>query len=76
MKQIYKSSETRLANYFEESRDKWKERSLKYQKEKKQYLNTIRDLRKTIEKLKASSLQVTLPELDNTIDSKKKSNSK
>ena len=72
MKKNYKSSETRLANYFENSRDKWKERSLKYQKEKKEYLTTIRDLRRTIDKLKASSPQVTLLELENTIDSKKK----
>ena len=76
MKKDYKSTSIRLANYFEDSRDKWKERSLKYQKEKREYLKTIKELQKTIDefklKLKSSSSTITLPELEDAIDIKKK----
>jgi hypothetical protein len=77
MKKDYKSTEIRLANYFEDSRDKWKERSLKYQKEKRQYLKTIKKLQKTIDEFKLqlkSSADVTSSELENIVETKKKVN--
>lgn len=76
MKKIYKSTEIRLANYFEDSRDKWKSRSLKYQKEKREYLKTIKKLQKTIDELKLeltpSSSEVISCELENITETKKK----
>ncbi len=56
MKKEYKSSENRLVDYFEESRDKWKKRSNNYQKQKKALLTEIRDLRRSKEKWKAECI--------------------
>lgn len=58
MKREYKCTENRLAEYFESSRDKWKERSNKYQKEKKALLTVVRDLRRSKEKWKNDCLKM------------------
>ena len=52
MKGNYKCSDTRLVEYFETSRNKWKARSIKYQNEKRELINEIRDLRRSKEKWK------------------------
>jgi len=57
MKKEYKSSEKRLADFFEASRDKWKERSLSIQKEKRKLLTEVRDLRASKEKWKQECIQ-------------------
>jgi hypothetical protein len=44
MKKEYKSTPIRLVEFFETSRDKWKERSLKYQKEKRALQIQVRDI--------------------------------
>jgi len=58
MKREYKCSETRLVDYFESSRDKWKERSMNYQKEKKELLIEVRDLRRSRNKWKDECLKL------------------
>ncbi len=58
MKKDYKSSNTRLVEYFESSRDKYKERSSVYQKEKRELQIHIRDLSRSKEKWKAECLQL------------------
>ncbi|MDD1444163.1 hypothetical protein MEO93_28255 [Dolichospermum sp. ST_sed3] len=57
MKEDYKSSQNRLVKYFEESRNKWKERSLIYQKEKRELLIQKRDLERSKEKWKNECIQ-------------------
>jgi len=57
MKEDYKSSQNRLVKYFEESRNKWKERSLIYQKEKRELLIQKRDLERSKEKWKKECIQ-------------------
>jgi hypothetical protein len=52
MKTEFKSSDKRLVDFFKQSRDHWKERSLKYQKEKRQMMIQIRDLKRSKEKWK------------------------
>lgn len=47
MSKEYKSSSERLAQYFELSRDKWKERSDKYYKEKRNLFLKLRDVIKS-----------------------------
>lgn len=59
MKKNYKCSETRLAEYFEISRDKWKARSIKYQNEKRILINEIRDLRRSKDKWKNECKQLS-----------------
>lgn len=71
MKREYKSTETRLAVYFESSRDKWKERSLQKQKEKRQLLTEIRDLRRSKEKWK-NDCKKAKAELEEMKNSQKK----
>jgi len=73
MKREYKCTEKRLAEYFESSRDKWKERSNKNQKEKKELLTIVRDLQRSKEKWKTEclNLRCELNELQN-IKKKKK----
>ena len=71
MKKEYKCTETRLAVYFELSRDKWKERSLQKQKEKRQLLTEIRDLRRSRDKWK-SDCKKAKAELQEIKKSKKK----
>jgi len=58
MKREYKCKENRLVEYFESSRDKWKERSNTYQKEKKALLTEVRDLRRSKEKWKHECLKM------------------
>ena len=58
MKTDYKSSNNRLVKYFEESRNKWKERSLIYQAEKRELLIQKRDLERSREKWKAESIEL------------------
>jgi uncharacterized coiled-coil DUF342 family protein len=52
MQKTYLSSEKRLAEYFEKSRDKWRSRSLKYQSEKRELLLKLRDTIRSREKWK------------------------
>ena len=47
-----------LVKYFEESRNKWKQRSVKYQSEKRELLLRIRDIERSKEKWKAECRQV------------------
>jgi len=58
MKREYKCKENRLVEYFESSRDKWKEHSNTYQKEKKALLTEVRDLRRSKEKWKHECLKM------------------
>lgn len=58
MKTSYKSSTNRLVKYFEESRNKWKERSLKYQEEKRELQIKNRDLERSKEKWKGECLEL------------------
>ena len=53
MEQAYISSEKRLSKYFEESRNKWKTRSMQYQSEKRELLLTLRDTARSKEKWKS-----------------------
>jgi hypothetical protein len=48
----YKSSNNRLVNFFELSRDKWKERSEKYYQEKRKLSYTLRDVTRSRDKWK------------------------
>jgi len=52
MQKVYISSEKRLSKYFEESRNKWKARSLQYQSEKRDLLLKLRDTIRSKEKWK------------------------
>lgn len=52
MQKVYISSEKRLSKYFEESRDKWKSRSIQYQSEKRKLLLKLRDTGRSKEKWK------------------------
>jgi hypothetical protein len=65
MKTDYKSSNNRLVKYFEESRNKWKNRSLTYQEEKRELLIQKRDLERSKEKWKTDcvGLKLQLDEL-------------
>jgi hypothetical protein len=58
MKTTYKSSNNRLIKYFEESRNKWKKRSLDYQEEKRELLIQKRDLERSKEKWKIESIEL------------------
>lgn len=58
MEKNYKSSPQRLAEYFEASRDKYKARSFRYQKEKRAYQIQIRDLERSKTKWKEECLQL------------------
>lgn len=58
MKKLYKSNEKRLLKYFEGSRDKWKERSLKYQKEKRDISFKLRDIQNSKENWKNECIQL------------------
>lgn len=60
MKKEYKSTVKRLADYFEESRDVWKARTQKYQKEKRALLIQIRDLRRSKENWKTKSKELKI----------------
>jgi hypothetical protein len=60
MKTEYKSSNNRLIKYFEESRNKWKKRSLTYQEEKRELLIQKRDLERSKEKWKAESIELKI----------------
>jgi hypothetical protein len=59
MKKEYKISPERLAEYFESSRDKWKERALTYQEEKRKDGIIIRDLSRSKEKWKEKCYLLT-----------------
>lgn len=52
MSKKYKSSNNRLVNFFEASRDKWKERSEKYYQEKRKLSYTLRDVTRSRDKWK------------------------
>jgi chromosome segregation ATPase len=52
MQKKYKSSDKRLLKYFEESRNSWKKRSLKYQSEKRDITFKLRDTERSREKWK------------------------
>jgi len=52
MQKKYRSTDKRLLKYFEESRDSWKERSLKYQTEKRDLTFKLRDTERSKEKWK------------------------
>ncbi len=58
MRKNYASSDKRLLEYFEMSRDSWKERSLKYQEEKRELTFKLRDLERSREKWKAECIQL------------------
>ena len=58
METEFKSSDKRLVDFFKQSRDSWKERSLKYQKEKRQMTIQIRDLKRSKEKWKRECAQL------------------
>lgn len=58
METEFKSSDKRLVDFFKQSRDNWKERSLKYQKEKRQMTIQIRDLKRSKEKWKRECAQL------------------
>lgn len=58
MKVNYKSTQKRLVKYFEESRNKWKERSLAYQEEKRELLIQKRDLKRSKEKWKNECIEL------------------
>ena len=62
----YSSSAERLANWFLESRNKWKERSLKKQKELRKAGIKIRDLEKSREewKIKAKEYKEKIKKLE------------
>ena len=62
----YSSSAERLANWFLESRNKWKERALKKQKELRKAGIQIRDLEKSREewKIKAKEYKEKIKELE------------
>ena len=60
MKKEYKSTVPRLVEFFETSRDLWKERSLKYQKEKRALQIQIRDLYRSKEKWKSECTQLKI----------------
>jgi hypothetical protein len=52
MSKKYKSSNNRLVNFFESSRDKWKERSGKHYQEKRKLSYALRDVTRSREKWK------------------------
>jgi len=58
MKTDYKSTQKRLVTFFKTSRDKWKERSLIYQEQKRELLIQIRDLERSKEKWKTECLEL------------------
>ena len=58
MQKKYISSEKRLVKYFESSRDSWKERSLKYQSEKRNLSFKLRDTIQSREKWKGECIQL------------------
>jgi uncharacterized protein YlxW (UPF0749 family) len=58
MEKEFKSSNKRLVNFFKQSRDNWKDRSIKYQKEKREMAILIRDLRRSKEKWKSQCSQL------------------
>ena len=62
----YSSSAERLANWFLESRNKWKERALKKQKELRKAGIKIRDLEKSREewKIKAKEYKEKIKKLE------------
>ena len=62
----YRSSAERLANWFLESRNKWKERALKKQKELRKAGIKIRDLEKSREewKIKAKEYKEKIKKLE------------
>ncbi len=73
MEKEYKSSIVRLVDFFESSRNHWKERSLKYQKEKRELLIQIRDITRSKEKWKAECLELRLKNAElSKIEKKKK----
>lgn len=53
MEKKYKGSAQRLSLYFESSRDKWRERSEKKQREKRALTYEVRDLRASVSNWKA-----------------------
>lgn len=70
MEKNYKSSDKRLVSFFESSRDKWKERSMEVQQEKRRLLVENRDLRQSRDKWKERYNQ--LKEEMNTLKTKEK----
>ena len=58
MQKKYRSTDKRLLKYFEESRNKWKERSLKYQSEKRDISFKLRDTERSKEKWKNECIQL------------------
>jgi len=58
MKTEYKSSDIRLVKYFEDSRNKWKNRSLVYQEEKRELQIQLRDLQRSKEKWKSECIDL------------------
>lgn len=58
METEFKSSDKRLVDFFKQSRDNWKGRSLKYQREKRQMTIQVRDLKRSKEKWKRECTQL------------------
>jgi hypothetical protein len=58
MQNKYRSTDKRLVKYFEESRDSWKERSLKYQSEKREISFKLRDTERSKEKWKNECIKL------------------
>ncbi len=58
MNNKYKSPVKKLLKYFESSRDKWRERSSKYQSEKRKLLFSNNDLKKNRDKWKQTSIDL------------------
>lgn len=53
MEKAYKGSPARLARYFEQSRDQWRQRSAQRQAEKRVLTYQVRDLRQSVSNWKA-----------------------
>jgi len=69
----YKSSLTKLVSFFEESRDKWKEKYVEKSKELKRVTNRIYDLETRKEHWKKRALEAERKLKESDIQVKKKS---
>ncbi len=58
MQKKYRSTDKRLVKYFEESRNSWKERSLRYQEEKRNITFKLRDTEQSRERWKNEYLKL------------------
>jgi hypothetical protein len=71
MKKEYKSTDTRLVEYFGNSRNQWKERSMKYHREKRALQIQIRDLIRSKKKWKDECIKLR-KEINELRDKEKK----